>query len=52
MALRAVYPRLTRHLQRPVALMGRIGDHTLFYGKALAACAGLMLSERISLASA
>ncbi|MHA7652789.1 ABC transporter permease [Mycobacterium sp. ML4] len=35
MALRAVYPRLTRQLQRPVGSLGRIGDHTLFYGKAL-----------------
>ncbi|OSC39962.1 MlaE family ABC transporter permease [Mycobacterium decipiens] len=36
MALRAVYPRLTRNLERPVATLGRIGDHTLFYGRALA----------------
>ena len=36
MALRAVYPRLTRQLERPVASLGRIGDHTQFYGKALA----------------
>ncbi|OJZ72182.1 ABC transporter permease [Mycobacterium paraffinicum] len=36
MALRATYPRLFRQLERPIALMGRIGDHTLFYGKALA----------------
>jgi len=36
MALRAVYPRLTRQFQRPVASLGRLGDHTLFYGKALA----------------
>ncbi|HEY1441793.1 MAG TPA: ABC transporter permease [Mycobacterium sp.] len=36
MALRAVYPRLTRQLERPVASMGRVGDHTLFYGRALA----------------
>jgi phospholipid/cholesterol/gamma-HCH transport system permease protein len=35
-ALRAVYPRLTRQLERPVASLGRIGDHTQFYGKALA----------------
>jgi phospholipid/cholesterol/gamma-HCH transport system permease protein len=35
-ALRAVYPRLTRQLERPVASLGRVGDHTLFYGKALA----------------
>jgi phospholipid/cholesterol/gamma-HCH transport system permease protein len=35
MALRAAYPRLARQLERPVASLGRIGDHTLFYGKAL-----------------
>jgi phospholipid/cholesterol/gamma-HCH transport system permease protein len=35
-ALRAVYPRLTRQVERPVASLGRVGDHTLFYGKALA----------------
>ena len=36
MALRAAYPRLTRQIERPVASLGRVGDHTLFYGKALA----------------
>jgi phospholipid/cholesterol/gamma-HCH transport system permease protein len=35
-ALRAVYPRLSRQLQKPVDTLGRIGDHTLFYGRALA----------------
>ena len=34
--LKAVYPRLTRQLQKPVGTLGRIGDHTLFYGKAIA----------------
>jgi phospholipid/cholesterol/gamma-HCH transport system permease protein len=34
--LRAVYPRLSRQLDKPVATMGRIGDHTLFYGRAIA----------------
>ncbi len=34
--LRATYPRLARQIERPVSLMGRIGDHTLFYGRALA----------------
>jgi phospholipid/cholesterol/gamma-HCH transport system permease protein len=29
------YPRLFRQLERPVGLLGRIGDHTLFYGKAI-----------------
>ena len=36
MTLRAVYPRLTRQLDKPVGTLGRIGDHTLFYGQALA----------------
>lgn len=35
MALRAVYPRLTQQFGRPIGLLGRIGDHTLFYGKAI-----------------
>jgi phospholipid/cholesterol/gamma-HCH transport system permease protein len=35
-ALRAVYPRLTRQLEKPVGTLSRIGDHTLFYGKAIA----------------
>ena len=34
--LRAVYPRLTRQLEKPVGTLGRIGDHTLFYGRAIA----------------
>ncbi|MEB3979926.1 ABC transporter permease [Mycobacterium sp. 663a-19] len=36
MALRAVYPRLSHQLEKPVGALGRIGDHTLFYGKSLA----------------
>ncbi|MDR3665067.1 MAG: ABC transporter permease [Mycobacterium sp.] len=36
MALKQTYPRLARELGRPIGLLGRIGDHTLFYGKALA----------------
>jgi len=35
-ALSAVYPGVTRQFRRPIAAMGRIGDHTLFYGKAIA----------------
>jgi phospholipid/cholesterol/gamma-HCH transport system permease protein len=35
-ALRAVYPRLTRQAQKPVGTLSRLGDHTLFYGRALA----------------
>ncbi|MBV9516111.1 MAG: ABC transporter permease [Mycobacteriaceae bacterium] len=40
MTLRATYPRLFRVLdqsKRPVGVLGRIGDHTAFYGKAIAA---------------
>jgi phospholipid/cholesterol/gamma-HCH transport system permease protein len=37
MTLRAAYPRLFNQLDRPVGTLGRIGDHTLFYAKALAA---------------
>jgi phospholipid/cholesterol/gamma-HCH transport system permease protein len=36
MTLRITYPRLFRELERPVGLLGRIGDHTLFYGRAIA----------------
>src|SRR5215813_8350653 len=33
--LRSTYPRLTRSLKRPTDILGRIGDHMLFYGRAL-----------------
>jgi len=36
MTLRATYPRLTRQLEKPVGALSRIGDHTLFYARALA----------------
>src|SRR5271156_229656 len=36
MTFRAVYPRLSRQLDKPVGTLSRIGDHTLFYGKAIA----------------
>ena len=36
MALNAVYPRLARQFRRPISVLGRIGDQTLFYGRALA----------------
>ena len=36
MTLRAAYPRIARQLDKPIATLGRIGDHTAFYGKALA----------------
>lgn len=35
-ALTATYPRLTNQMRKPVSLLGRIGDHVLFYGRALA----------------
>jgi phospholipid/cholesterol/gamma-HCH transport system permease protein len=34
--LRSTYPRLTRQVSRPVGLLSRIGDHVLFYSKAIA----------------
>jgi phospholipid/cholesterol/gamma-HCH transport system permease protein len=34
--LHSTYPRLTAQIKKPVSLLGRIGDHTLFYGRALA----------------
>ena len=34
--LRSNYPRLFRELRRPAGFFARIGDHTLFYGRALA----------------
>lgn len=34
--LRVVHPRLTRQLEKPVATLSRLGDHSLFYGKAIA----------------
>ena len=33
--IRATYPRLARQIRRPVGILGRIGDQTLFYGAAL-----------------
>ena len=36
MTLRATYPRLSRQIDKPITTLGRIGDHTLFYGQALA----------------
>lgn len=34
--LRTTYPRLSRGFRKPVDLLGRVGDHTLFYIRALA----------------
>jgi len=35
-SLRATYPRIARQIRRPAGFFGRIGDHILFYGKAIA----------------
>ena len=35
--VRAAYPRLTHQLERPIGTLSRIGDHALFYGRAIAA---------------
>jgi len=34
--LQALNPRVFRELERPITTLGRIGDQTIFYGKALA----------------
>ncbi|WP_197374995.1 MlaE family ABC transporter permease [Mycolicibacterium baixiangningiae] len=34
--LRSTYPRIARQFSRPVSVLSRIGDHTMFYGRALA----------------
>ena len=36
MTQHAINPRVMRELERPVTVLGRIGDQTLFYGRALA----------------
>ncbi|MEY8015985.1 ABC transporter permease [Mycobacterium servetii] len=36
MTLRAAYPRLLDEINRPVAALGSIGDHVLFYAKSMA----------------
>ncbi len=39
MTLRATYPRLFSfldHFQRPVGALGKIGDQTMFWGRAIA----------------
>lgn len=35
MALRATYPRITRTITRSVGVLSRIGDQTLFFGRAI-----------------
>ncbi|TGD88475.1 ABC transporter permease [Mycolicibacterium sp. CH28] len=36
MQLQAVYPRVARQVRRPIGALSRVGDHTLFYLRALA----------------
>jgi phospholipid/cholesterol/gamma-HCH transport system permease protein len=36
MTLRAAFPRLAKGVDRPVSALSRLGDHVLFYGKAIA----------------
>ena len=36
MTLRAIYPRITRQLRRPIGSPRKIGDQTRFYGQAIA----------------
>ncbi len=35
MTIRLVYPRLWRELNRPIKTLSQIGDHIIFYGKAI-----------------
>ncbi|KDF01299.1 ABC transporter permease [Mycolicibacterium aromaticivorans JS19b1 = JCM 16368] len=35
-SLQALYPRIARQVRRPLGTVGRIGDHTIFYGRAIA----------------
>src|SRR3954469_7142309 len=35
-SLQSLYPRIGRKLRRPLGTFGRIGDHTIFYGRAIA----------------
>ncbi|BBY59970.1 MlaE family ABC transporter permease [Mycolicibacterium sarraceniae] len=35
-SLQGVYPRIARQVRRPLGTFSRIGDHTIFYGRAIA----------------
>ena len=35
-SLQALYPRIARQVRRPLGTFSRIGDHTIFYGRAIA----------------
>jgi phospholipid/cholesterol/gamma-HCH transport system permease protein len=44
--LRGTYPQFTRQLGKPVGVLSRIGDHTLFYGRALGGVPHAMIHFR------
>src|SRR5882757_1538349 len=44
--LRGTYPRFTRQFGKPVGVLSRIGDHTLFYGRALGGVPHAMIHFR------
>ncbi|MBB5165406.1 ABC transporter permease [Mycobacterium sp. AZCC_0083] len=44
--LRGAYPRFTRQFGKPVGVLSRIGDHTLFYGRALGGVPHAMIHFR------
>jgi phospholipid/cholesterol/gamma-HCH transport system permease protein len=44
--LRCTYPRYTRQFGKPVGVLSRIGDHTLFYGRALGGVPHAMIHFR------
>jgi phospholipid/cholesterol/gamma-HCH transport system permease protein len=45
-SLRGTYPRFTRQFGKPVGVLSRIGDHTLFYGRALGGVPHAMIHFR------
>jgi phospholipid/cholesterol/gamma-HCH transport system permease protein len=45
-SLRCTYPRFTRQFGKPVGVLSRIGDHTLFYGRALGGVPHAMIHFR------
>lgn len=45
-AIRALHPRLTQQARRPVGVLGRIGDHTSFYGRAIRGVPHAVVSYR------
>jgi phospholipid/cholesterol/gamma-HCH transport system permease protein len=45
-AIRTLHPRLTQQARRPIDVLGRIGDHTSFYGRAIAGVPHALVSYR------